>query len=58
MGDKKRLVLGEGKIIMSESDFIDLCIKLSNTNACVNAEKCTQNCEECWSELLSKEIEI
>lgn len=48
------------KIVMSESDFIDLVTNLANETCCNrnNSKECVEgNCDNCWAKLLNKFIE-
>lgn len=48
------------KIVMSESDFIELVANLADETCCnkYGSKECVEtNCDNCWAKLLNKFIE-
>ncbi|CUO91346.1 Uncharacterised protein [Clostridium baratii] len=56
----KKLIIGDSKITMSDSDFIELCTRLGNDiNGCVCEDNsCIDGCSSCWAKYLSNFIEV
>ncbi|MGL4875160.1 MAG: hypothetical protein ACRC30_10985 [Clostridium sp.] len=58
--NKGNMIIGDGKIEMSESDFIELATRLGNDiDVCsFEGNNCVNGCTWCWSKYLNKFINI
>lgn len=53
------MIIGDRKIKMSESDFIELVSRLDNmADSCPFDGKCIHDCTNCWAKKLREFIEI
>lgn len=54
----EKLIIGDRKIKMNESDFIELVTRLDNmADNCPFDGKCIHDCTICWAEKLREFIE-
>lgn len=57
----EKLIIGDSKIQMSDSDFVELCTRLGNDiDNCPFDEgyNCVKGCANCWAKFLKGFIEV
>lgn len=53
------MIMGDRKIKMSESDFIELITRIDSIiEDCPFDDRCIGNCTECWAKKLGEFIDI